>query len=128
MGQAPAGDGVMAGYVWKGTPEPPKPAPKRKPRQQPPVGKYCGTRTGFAIHKQGGEKPCQPCRDAENAYSREYQRKVYNGILTPAAPFNPDACGTMPGYRRHRRRRVPVCEPCKAARKVYDAPYTKKAA
>jgi hypothetical protein len=28
----------------------------------------CGTRTGFNAHRNRGEDPCQPCRDADNAY------------------------------------------------------------
>lgn len=110
----------MAGYVWNGTPEPPKQAPERKPRKVPPAGQYCGTRTGFAIHKASGKDPCQPCREAENKYSREYRLKVHHGILSPATPFNPDACGTMRGYRRHLRHRITACQPCKDANAVFS--------
>ena len=120
----------MAGYVWNGTPEPPKPPRPRTPRKQADVGTYCGTRTGYAIHKRGKEKACQPCKEAENAYSREYRRKIHNGLLTPPTPFNPDACGTMTGYRRHQRHRVTICQPCRDAHNICKAKYraNKKAA
>jgi len=105
----------MAGYVWKGTPEPPKP---RRPAW-PPAGKYCGTRSGYEVHRKGKETPCQPCKDAENAYSREYRARIRQG-MTPATTFSTDACGTRAGYRRHLRHHVPACAPCKAANTEYS--------
>ena len=38
-------------------------------------GAACGTRSGFNAHRRRDETPCQPCRDAENTYSREWQRR-----------------------------------------------------
>lgn len=32
----------------------------------------CGTRAGYARHKNHDEQPCQPCREAEQAYMREW--------------------------------------------------------
>lgn len=34
--------------------------------------------------------------------------------------FNPDACGTYPGYRRHQKWGVPACQDCKDAQAAYS--------
>lgn len=36
-----------------------------------------------------------------------------------ASDFNPDKCGTYPGYHRHRRYGVPACDACKVANADY---------
>lgn len=33
----------------------------------------CGTRAGYNAHKRRDEKPCDPCREAWNAYMRDYR-------------------------------------------------------
>jgi hypothetical protein len=33
----------------------------------------CGTTNGYHAHKRRGEKPCAPCREAWNAYCRDYR-------------------------------------------------------
>ena len=38
-------------------------------------------------------------------------------------PFLPGMCGTSAGYKQHKRRDVPVCEPCQAAYNAYMASY-----
>lgn len=35
----------------------------------------CGTRSGYARHHRRGEKPCALCREAENAYQRDYHHR-----------------------------------------------------
>ncbi len=37
-----------------------------------------GTRRGFQQHKAIGSMACQPCRDANNTYMREYMRAHYD--------------------------------------------------
>jgi hypothetical protein len=34
----------------------------------------CGTYGGFQTHLRLGQDPCEPCREARNAYIREYRR------------------------------------------------------
>lgn len=66
----------------------------------------------------------QPCREAGET-NRErfgvwggvdrqsnYRRQFY---AAPAAPRAQPACGTDNGYKAHRRRQEPACEPCKRA-------------
>jgi len=35
----------------------------------------CGTYGGFQTHQILGEDPCDPCREARNAYMRKYRRR-----------------------------------------------------
>jgi len=37
-----------------------------------------GTRRGYQQHKARGGMVCEPCRDANNTYMREYQRQHYD--------------------------------------------------
>ena len=34
--------------------------------------------------------------------------------------FDPSLCGSIPGYRGHRRYDVPLCQPCREAKNAYD--------
>lgn len=38
------------------------------------VRETCGTYGGYQTHKRYGEEPCRPCRDASNAYARQYRK------------------------------------------------------
>ena len=56
----------------------------------------------------------------------------YNGTIHDVTPeakpprpktpgvFDPSACGTYSGYRRHQQHKVPVCKDCKAAMAEYS--------
>lgn len=65
----------------------------------------CGTRRGYDVHRKRGEEPCQPCRDANNAYHRAYartrhaMRRATNAAATLAAyrPAPPPVYRTLPG-------------------------------
>jgi hypothetical protein len=35
----------------------------------------CGTPAAYARHIKRGEEPCDPCREANNAYARHYRRR-----------------------------------------------------
>jgi hypothetical protein len=37
--------------------------------------------------------------------------------------FDPELCGTNPGYHQHYRHKQPVCDPCKGAHRASDAKY-----
>lgn len=39
----------------------------------------------------------------------------------PLAPFNPELCGTMYGYRQHRRHGMEQCQPCKDENNIKSA-------
>lgn len=45
-------------------------APARRPRVRTAE---CGTMSGYASHYYHGEAPCQPCKDAQYAYIRQWR-------------------------------------------------------
>lgn len=52
----------------------------RKRRGEPSILEPCGTRAAFIRHRRNGEDPCEPCREAYNAYHRQYnQTKSVDG-------------------------------------------------
>jgi hypothetical protein len=122
----------MSPYVYRGTLRdvktaaaptrtPSTPGPKPKPRVFDPA--KCGTYKGYKQHQDGDTEKCQPCKDANAAYSRAYGARppgpVHRG-------FRPDKCGTRAGYFRHLRHGVPVCGPCAAAHAGYMAAHRAK--
>lgn len=46
----------------------------------------------------------------------------------PLAPFNPDLCGSMNGYRQHRRHGIETCQPCKDANAAKQIAYKQRGA
>lgn len=88
---------------------PPKPA--QNPRQLAEI--IHGTVAGASLHKYRGEKPCDSCREAMNAYCRKryYEKRG----SAPKAPRTLAPCGTESAYRRHIRANETPCEPCKEA-------------
>ena len=78
----------------------------------------CGTVAAYDRHRRRGEKPCQPCNDANNARSSSFRERKQRGEVSPPPP--PKPCGTEAAYRRHRVRGETPCEPCKAAKREYD--------
>ena len=51
----------------------------------------CGEKRGYARHMRRGEKACQPCLDAMNAYNRERRAKA-RAINMPAVVGTCDGC------------------------------------
>jgi len=41
----------------------------------PRTGPLCGTRSGYMAHRKKKEDPCQPCREANTAYSAEWSSR-----------------------------------------------------
>lgn len=89
----------------------------------------CGTYAGYKQHGRYNVPACDPCKDAQAAYSREYYDQI-GGRLKPDVPStqkrglgkNPkhgSGCGTYNGYSAHIRKGTPVCEPCRDARRAY---------
>lgn len=74
------------------------------PRQLAP----CGTNPAYQRHLRHGQKPCDACRLAHNAFVADYRKGVGH-------PRQLAECGTPSGYSRHRYRREPICEPCREA-------------
>jgi len=93
-----------------------------------------GTESGYRKHYRDGEKPCDDCRRAGSAATREREQRLdlaeiplTDGEWVPRGPiqvwvprppvFDPRAkCGTPGGYYSHlRHTKTTPCEPCKAA-------------
>lgn len=93
--------------------------PRELPQPVPHRG--MGTLTGVWWHRgAGGSGPrsplCPSCREAQNAYQREYKkRQPKPGPKTPT----PIDHGTLSGARKHRWRNIPMCEDCAAAERAY---------
>lgn len=68
----------MTGYVYRGT-----------QRLDEPSAGVCrgarGTTKGYGRHVRRGERPCDSCREAMNAYNRERRRKWESNPNTKAA-------------------------------------------
>jgi WhiB family redox-sensing transcriptional regulator len=46
----------------------------------------CGNRGGYVAHRKRGEQPCDPCREAHNAYLRAWEaRRRDMGLRPPRA-------------------------------------------
>ena len=88
----------------------------RKARRWVRRGSACGTASGFTSHNWHGEDPCQPCRDANNAY----QKALYESHPRKDEPTKRDSCGTPFGAGRHYYHNEPVCEECAEARRRYQ--------
>lgn len=86
-----------------------------------------GTRAGAHLHRIRGVPLCEPCKEAERAYQREYRRKVASGEHIPVKQVTA-RCGTTSGAAVHRRRGEDVCEACKAAERAYKREYNRKIA
>lgn len=54
----------------------------------------CGTYGGYNTHIQIGQKPCDSCREARNAYIRDYRRRkgLTKSTLVPVEMSCPN-CG-----------------------------------
>ena len=65
-----------------------------------------GTYAGAQAHRLRGEKPCEPCRDAQNAYTREWRKRTAyrdsrrgayarNRVLSAIREMAPDLYGRL---------------------------------
>ena len=82
-------------------------------RPAPTITDRCGARRGYDAHQRRGERPCQPCLDANRAYRREWRPRTCHP--SPSAPTPPDApaAARLPGYSRPPpcgRARVPALQ------------------
>lgn len=81
----------------------------------------CGTAYGYKLHDATNTAKCQPCKDANAAYSRDYEARLKTGQVRRG--FNPDACGTNRGWHRHKRHDVQACDGCESAHADYMRDY-----
>lgn len=127
----------MSPYVYRGTQrdvKTPAPATVRPPSTPGPKPKptalnqaLCGTYAGYKQHEKTRTEKCQPCKTANAAYSRDYEaRRKTGNVRTLGQGFNPDACGTRTGYRRHKRHKIPSCGPCREANRLHAAEHRAK--
>lgn len=86
---------------------------KRLAPPQPPARAraVCGTPAGCRKHYRHGEKPCEPCREAMNAYRSRLRQSTPRDLVP---------CGTPSAARRHTARGEPLCPPCREAQRKYD--------
>lgn len=105
----------MAGYVYRGT-ERDAHLPieeQKKKLGRIPGPRNCGTRSGYVTHRKKKEPACQPCKDANQAYSIDYNERVANRQIKKG--WTDEKCGTLAGYKAHYRHAMPMCEPCRQA-------------
>lgn len=109
------------GYVYKGTEfdahipliEPVKIRSKRNT----PNPAQCGTRSGYVAHRKAKEDACRPCKDANQAYNVEYEKRRAAREIKKG--WTGDKCGTLAGFKAHYRHAQPMCEPCRQANAQY---------
>ena len=81
-----------------------------------------GTYAGARAHRGRGIPLCEPCKEAEREYNREYRRKITAGDHTPAKA-KPAECGTRAGYKRHYRKGEKACKECRNANAAASRKY-----
>lgn len=83
----------------------------------------CGTATGVQAHKARNEPPCPGCRKFMTNPA-PVKATIQAPHVGPRPRRTPDRlvkarrvieCGTVPGYRRHKRRKEESCQPCRGA-------------
>lgn len=74
----------------------------------------CGTRRGYARHRNASEQACAECKAAVAAYQQS-RRNGTHVVRTPKP------CGTQAAYTRHIRARTKPCQACADAHAEYMA-------
>ena len=80
----------------------------------PPVIRpgWCGSIKGYNKHHREGERPCQPCLDANRAYRRELTARRFVPADQRTEPTDTGACGSPKGYQRHHAAGEHACPAC----------------
>lgn len=60
--------------------------------------KACGTPSGHRRHEKAGERPCEACREARNAYQREVARRSRAWREVPLPVASPEDAHRAPCY------------------------------
>lgn len=92
----------------------------------------CGTWAGWSRHRYHDVPLCDPCKTAANDYQRQYRttrREAKRARPVTVGIFDPSACGTYGGYKRHYRHGTDACPACLTAYADYMKDYrTRRAA
>jgi hypothetical protein len=80
----------------------------------------CGTPAAARRHYLRGERPCDPCRDAERARWNKSALNRRGKKKFPAKPFTTDKCGTNAGHQRHVVYGITPCDACMIAHRAYQ--------
>lgn len=115
-------------YQYRGTiRDVEEPAPKRRTK---PQGTFnpdaCGTYAGYRRHQRHKIPFCEPCREAQRSYDRDYTERYRTGQLPPQRTFQPEKCGTVAGHAQHYRHGTERCQPCKTAWREYLKDWKKR--
>lgn len=125
----------------------PTAAPRRRPEAE------CGTPAGLRRHRNLQESSCEPCREAERVYQRNYRARRRAAAQPPPAaerprrtslppePLEPEPetpppptrggrprppCGTRSGYQSHGRHGEQPCPACRDANAAAQRVYQEK--
>jgi len=75
----------------------------------------CGTRAGHIRHYKKKEPYCEPCKQANREYQKEFRKKQIIPIEERVPPTVRKQCGTTRGSDSHYYYGEHPCEPCKKA-------------
>jgi hypothetical protein len=77
----------------------------------------CPSEQAYRRHIAHGEQPCDGCRQAHLEYGRAHRPPPVStsGIHIGEQPLGPGECGTIRGYRWHRKAGEPTCQACRNA-------------
>jgi len=87
-------------------------------RKPPSSFPNCGTHSGFARHRDNGERACDPCAEAHNEYQRARIQRVKQFGTKPRPKARH---GTPHMYKHHGCR----CAPCVEAYRKYHREFYK---
>lgn len=76
----------------------------------------CPSEAAYRRHLARGEPVDEGCQQAHNEHNAKYRHPVSTtGVHIGERPLGPGECGTLRGYRWHRKAAEPQCQPCKDA-------------
>lgn len=76
----------------------------------------CPSEAAYRRHIARGEPVDDACRQAHNELNAKYRPNPGpTGVHTGERPLGPGECGTLRGYRWHRKAHEPQCQACKDA-------------
>lgn len=81
----------------------------------------CPSEQAYRRHLAHGEEPCEGCRQAHRDYDAAHRPPPISttGVHYGEQPLGPGECGTIRGYRWHRKQREEQCQACKDAMAEY---------
>lgn len=87
------------------------------PRRDNQAPVPCPSEQAYRRHLYRGEPPCDGCRQAHLEHGRAHRPAPVStsGVHVGEQPLGPGECGTLRGYRWHRKAGEPTCQACKDA-------------